>query len=988
MKKRASLLSVAPAAAIVCAAFSARADQAADAWNAWNTAFLAHDNGNTYYSNNPVTEAPLDNVGGWSIALSIETAEDVYQRNHTSAQRQLVNDLMTTYLDTQGATSAKWCATTYNEYGGGWEDGWNDDNGWMITAVLHAYQITGNADFLTVAQQTWDCVYMRGWDTKYSGGGIWELMDNVAPTFSSTDGASKCALSNDPFIIWGVVLYQITGDQSYLTKAAAIYGWVHDQLFDSQTGAVANCLNFANSGDTTGTSSHDDWLYNEGTFIQSAEAMYRVTGTTAYYQDALLALNHRVSATAILACTNVGGCETNGNEWAYPIVKGLGQFTTFNGGLWKNYETWMQNNANAAWSERNALNITWNDWTAATPTPAPDASSNPLGPLNTRGAVGVWQFFPQALDPTLVGEFELENAASGLSLSTSTGDDGGIAVVQAPFDGSGESLWTFVPTNGGYYRIQNVSSGLLLTVASNSGAAGASIVALPVPSFAQGNEQWLPVANGDGTYSFYNMSSILALDDPSASTSAGTQFDQSFGNGTPGQSFRLISQMALSPDDAGTSGDGAPSWDDAGLTPEAGSLPVVSTSDAGSSGTLPDGSTSNGAAAGSAGGCGCQTAGTAPFRDFSGGFALLALGAIGAVRGRSRRSAKDRQKDLVMKHHRRSSSAAAGLAGTSQWRRSPFLSLASLASFVALAACSSTGAVSGASGQDASPEAPGGDASQPAGDDAAGASSGPEAGQESGEEDAGGSDATLASDAAEESAAPVDASSSPYMPCPATGACVIMPLGDSITAGYNSSTGGGYRIELLTRIRAAGFDATFVGDNSSGPTTLDGQPFPQGNEGFSGYTIDADPDAGRSGIAPLVPAALAKYSPDVVLLMIGTNDVGVDNDLPDLPTRLANLVDVILSEQPTSLLIVAQILPLGPPSDTTDNSRAQTYNTAIADLVDARAAAGKHIVRVDMYAAMTANPSYGTQWMNGLHPNDDGYVVVGDTWYAGLVPYL
>jgi hypothetical protein len=639
MRKPAFLLSAAPVAVILCATLPAHGDQAADAWNAWNTAFLAHDNGNTYYSNNPITEAPLDNAGGWSIALSIETAEDVYQRNHTSAQRQLVDDLMTTFLDTQGATSAKWCATTYNEYGGNWEDGWNDDNGWMITAVLHAYQVTGNADFLTVAQQTWDCAYTRGWDTKYAGGGIWELMDNVAPTFSSTGSASKCALSNDPFIIWGVVLYQITGDASYLTKAEGIYGWVHDQLFDSKTGAVANCVNFANASDTTGTSSNDDWLYNEGTFIQSAEALYRVTGNEAYYQDALLALNHRVNATSVLACTNVGNCETNGNEWAYPIVKALGAFTTFNGGVWKNYETWMQNNANAAWSERNALNITWNDWTAATPTPTQNASSNPLSPLNTRGAVGIWQFFPQPLDPTLTGDFELKNAASSLSLTTSTDGDGGTGVAQASFDDGGESLWTFVPTNGGYYRIQNVGSGLLLSVASNSGAAGAPIVALPVPAFAQGNEQWLPVANGDGTYSFYNLSSILALDDPAASTSAGTQFDQWFGNGTPGQSFQLIPHAAVLHDDAGALRDGGDAGDDA-ASDEGGAASDAAAgfpgSDAGSAGTFPEASTNDGqgAALRSASGCGCRTAGAAPSTELFHGVALLALGCVGAARRR------------------------------------------------------------------------------------------------------------------------------------------------------------------------------------------------------------------------------------------------------------------------------------------------------------------------------------------------------------------
>jgi lysophospholipase L1-like esterase len=252
------------------------------------------------------------------------------------------------------------------------------------------------------------------------------------------------------------------------------------------------------------------------------------------------------------------------------------------------------------------------------------------------------------------------------------------------------------------------------------------------------------------------------------------------------------------------------------------------------------------------------------------------------------------------------------------------------------------------------------------------------------------SDAQVASDATTTPDAPSDASTPPYRPCPGTGTCLIMPLGDSITAGYNSTTGGGYRLELLSRIWAAGHDATFVGDNSSGPATLDGKAFPKANEGFSGYTIDDAPNLNppRTGISPLVPAALAKYSPHVVLLMIGTNDVGTNNDLANLPARLANLVDVILSNQPNALLIVAQILPLGDPSDTKDNGRAQTYNAAIADLVTARAAAGKHIALVDMYSAMTANQSYATQWMNGLHPNDDGYVVVGDTWYAGLAPHL
>jgi lysophospholipase L1-like esterase len=228
-------------------------------------------------------------------------------------------------------------------------------------------------------------------------------------------------------------------------------------------------------------------------------------------------------------------------------------------------------------------------------------------------------------------------------------------------------------------------------------------------------------------------------------------------------------------------------------------------------------------------------------------------------------------------------------------------------------------------------------------------------------------EAPLDADAAAQRDATRDASTPPYKPCPPTGTpCVIMALGDSITNGYNSTTGGGYRVELLTRLWASHYDATLVGDNKGGPATLDGQPFPQGNEGFDGYTIDDAPAINRKGIAPLVPAALAKYSPNIVLLMIGTNDVGTVSDLPNLPTRLANLMDVITSDSPAALLLVAQILPLGGPSDTKDNGNAQAYNAAISGLVRSRIDAGKHIDVTDMYSAMTANPSYATQRVRGV----------------------
>jgi lysophospholipase L1-like esterase len=88
------------------------------------------------------------------------------------------------------------------------------------------------------------------------------------------------------------------------------------------------------------------------------------------------------------------------------------------------------------------------------------------------------------------------------------------------------------------------------------------------------------------------------------------------------------------------------------------------------------------------------------------------------------------------------------------------------------------------------------------------------------------------------------------------------------------------------------------------------------------------------------------------------------------------------TDAPNTLIVVAKLTPTS--SDTT-NVDVAAYNDAIPGLVGSRTAAGRHILLVDMYAAMTANPSYKTALMHdGLHPNDAGYVVMAQTWYAAI----
>ena len=79
---------------------------------------------------------------------------------------------------------------------------------------------------------------------------------------------------------------------------------------------------------------------------------------------------------------------------------------------------------------------------------------------------------------------------------------------------------------------------------------------------------------------------------------------------------------------------------------------------------------------------------------------------------------------------------------------------------------------------------------------------------------------------------------------------------------------------------------------------------------------------------------------------------------------------------------MAQIVPT---TNDAENARVRAYNAGVATVVNARAAAGKHVALVDMYGAFTANAACKTAYMSDqLHPQDAGYAVMADVWYAAI----
>jgi lysophospholipase L1-like esterase len=194
----------------------------------------------------------------------------------------------------------------------------------------------------------------------------------------------------------------------------------------------------------------------------------------------------------------------------------------------------------------------------------------------------------------------------------------------------------------------------------------------------------------------------------------------------------------------------------------------------------------------------------------------------------------------------------------------------------------------------------------------------------------------------------------------------VTPLGDSITDGYNLP--GGYRIDLEDALVAGGHEVDFVGSLANGPDALADRE----HEGHSGWRIDQ--------VAASANRWLTASEPQVVLLLIGTNDVLQQHAVGTAPQRLAALIDQISVVAPSASLLVASLPPLAAtPADATREDRLRAYNAVIPQIVAERAAQGRRVSFVDMHAGLTTG-----DLADGVHPNAGGYRRMAALWHAAL----
>jgi lysophospholipase L1-like esterase len=214
-----------------------------------------------------------------------------------------------------------------------------------------------------------------------------------------------------------------------------------------------------------------------------------------------------------------------------------------------------------------------------------------------------------------------------------------------------------------------------------------------------------------------------------------------------------------------------------------------------------------------------------------------------------------------------------------------------------------------------------------------------------------------------------------------------MRVGDSITRFAASDPG------LCHDLERAGIRYEMVGSQNSPVPGACGRM-----EGYNGKTIQFftrfqeafGDDGALNHRAVPIELAIGRYRPDLVLLMVGTNNLGGTDDpaikVDELRGYLDTLLDRLRELAPAAHVIVSTATPANNyyaawKNMARRNVRTAAYNDEVVKpAVAGRIAAGWRISLADAFAAL--DPA--TDLSDGVHPNEAGKAKINAMWFAAI----
>ena len=233
----------------------------------------------------------------------------------------------------------------------------------------------------------------------------------------------------------------------------------------------------------------------------------------------------------------------------------------------------------------------------------------------------------------------------------------------------------------------------------------------------------------------------------------------------------------------------------------------------------------------------------------------------------------------------------------------------------------------------------------------------------------------------------------------------IMCMGDSITFGHGMP--GSYRKFLYNNLIKKGYKIKMVGVNSNkvgkyyDEKNSEYFEYEDNNCGYSAYTIKEFGD--RKGLFEILEKnKCLKLSPDIMILLIGTNNAMENYDFNKTIKDFISLIDFLLNNINKEAIIFVSTIPDMDPNveevyhwfdnyrmDSANdtevkndvNNYIKEFNNKIKEIIESYGNKNYNIRILDLNPLMR---DIDNLLFDGVHPNDKGYKIMGD-FYAGII---
>ncbi|CDM32879.1 CAZyme family CE3 [Penicillium roqueforti] len=187
----------------------------------------------------------------------------------------------------------------------------------------------------------------------------------------------------------------------------------------------------------------------------------------------------------------------------------------------------------------------------------------------------------------------------------------------------------------------------------------------------------------------------------------------------------------------------------------------------------------------------------------------------------------------------------------------------------------------------------------------------------------------------------------------------ILPLGASITMGYKSPDGNGYRKWLRQQLRYAGWEVDMIG------TMKNGTMHDNDHDGHVGWRIDRIADHAKT----IIP-----QQPNLILLNAGTNDALQNYKVNTAGERMDSLLTYLFDNIPNTTIILSTLTYNGKKP-----KQGASISSQYTELAAKRRAQNDSLVLADMSTFIRYN-----QLVDKIHPTAAGYEEMASVWWAAI----